>query len=266
MFPKRDMKLPEIQRVNILGVNVSAINMALALKSIDDWIMLKESHYVCVTGVHGIMECQRNESLRSIHNEAGLVTPDGMPLVWLSWWKGYKQVQRVYGPDLMLAVFAESVEKGYRHFLYGGGEGIAEKLAIQLSNRFPGIKITGFYSPPFRDLSLEEECNLKEMLHDAEPDIIWVGLSTPKQERWMAKYIDELNTTVLIGVGAAFDFLSGSKKQAPYWMQRSGLEWLFRLLSEPGRLWKRYLFNIPAFVILIFMQRLGLKRFGGMFR
>jgi N-acetylglucosaminyldiphosphoundecaprenol N-acetyl-beta-D-mannosaminyltransferase len=246
---------------NVLGVKVSAINMEMAVDTIDGWIKDRRKHYVTVTGVHGVMECQRDESLRDIHNRAGMVTPDGMPLVWLTKAKGFNHVERVYGPDLMLAVCAKSEAEGYRHFFYGGAAYVPEKLASKLRQRFPKLEIVGTYSPPFRPLNADERSEIVQQINDAKPDIVWVGLSTPKQERWMSDFTPQLEVAVLIGVGAAFDFHAGLKPQAPYWMQRSGLEWLFRLMAEPHRLWKRYLVNNPAFVTLVALQTLGLKRY-----
>jgi N-acetylglucosaminyldiphosphoundecaprenol N-acetyl-beta-D-mannosaminyltransferase len=246
-----------IARINILGVEVSAINMEVALRTIEAWIVHREPHYVCVTGVHGIMESQRDEEVRCMHNAAGLVTPDGMPLVWLSRLMGFRHVERVYGPDLMLAVCAYSLKQGYRHFFYGGAPGVPERLAIQLQSRFDGLQVSGVYSPPFRPLTPEEDQAVVERINATTADILWVGISTPKQERWMAEHVTRLNTPVIIGVGAAFDFLAGLKRQAPHWMQRSGLEWLFRLLTEPRRLGRRYLMNNPWFLWLILRQFLG---------
>jgi len=247
-------------RVNVLGVGVSAINIADALANIDRWIATGAHRYVCVTGVHGVMESQRDPALRDIHNRAGLVTPDGMPLVWLSWLHGHDQVERVYGPDLMLACCAASVTKGYRHFFYGGGTGVPELLVARLQQRFPGLTVAGTWSPPFRELSEAEEEALSARIAAARPDIVWVGLSTPKQERWMARYVGRLRVPVLIGVGAAFDMHAGVKKQAPRWMQRSGLEWLFRLATEPRRLGRRYLINNPWFVWRLLLQSAGMVR------
>lgn len=250
-----------IERVNILGVAVSAINPETAIETIEGWITTGEQHYVCVTGVHGVMESHADEQLRGIHNRAGLVTPDGMPLVWLSRLKGFPDVRRVYGPDLMLAICERSVRKGYSHYLYGGAEGIPERLAAALGERFPGIQIAGTCSPPFRPLTEEEALQIVNDINQSGAEFLWVGLGTPKQERWMAETIQRLQTPVLIGVGAAFDFLTGIKPQAPYWMQRSGLEWLFRMITEPRRLWRRYLINNPLFLLRIAAQWLGLKRY-----
>ena len=249
------------ERVNVLGVGISAITMADALAMIDTWIATGASRYVCVTGVHGVMESQADPALRKIHNCAGLVTPDGMPMVWLSRLHGHRRVERVYGPDLLLACCEASVAKGYRHFLYGGGEGVPERLAARLQTRFPGLIIAGTWSPPFRELTGTEEQAMIDTIASAQPDIIWIGLSTPKQERWMARYVGRLPAAVLIGVGAAFDIHAGVKKQAPPWMQRSGLEWLFRLATEPRRLWRRYLTNNPRFVWRLLLQLSGAVRY-----
>ena len=248
------------KRVNVLGVGVSAITIADALTLIDQWIATAANRYVCVTGVHGVMESFRDPALRDIHNRAGVVAPDGMPLVWLSWLAGHGHVERVYGPDLMLACCQASVSRGYRHYFYGGAPGVPERLAARLRERFAGLNIAGTWSPPFGELSAAEEQAMIERITLADPDIIWVGLSTPKQERWMARYAGRLSVPVLIGVGAAFDFHAGLKRQAPRWMQRSGLEWLFRLATEPRRLWRRYLINNPWFVWRVLLQLSGIVR------
>jgi N-acetylglucosaminyldiphosphoundecaprenol N-acetyl-beta-D-mannosaminyltransferase len=248
-------------RTNVLGVGVSAIDMADALRAIEAWIANRTPRYVCVTGVHGVMESQRDPDLRRIHNQAGLVTPDGMPLVWLSRLAGHRRVRRVYGPDLMLECCARSVEHGWRHFFYGGDEGVPELLAERLRERFPGLSVVGTYSPPFRPLTEAEDAEIVQRIRDTRPDFVWVGLSTPKQERWMRAHVESLGAPVLLGVGAAFDFHAGLKRQAPRWMQRSGLEWLFRMMTEPRRLWRRYCVNNPLFVGAVLLQALGLRRF-----
>jgi N-acetylglucosaminyldiphosphoundecaprenol N-acetyl-beta-D-mannosaminyltransferase len=257
-----------MQRTNILGVGVSAVNMALALQAIDEWIDQRAPSYVCVTGVHGVMESQRDDGLRRIHNAAGMVTPDGIPMVWLSRMHGHAHVERVYGPDLMLAacgITGEARRAGiaverYRHFLYGGTDDTLARLSARLIERNPRLQIVGAYAPPFRPLTAAEDDAVIATINGARPDLVWVGLSTPKQERWMAEHVGKLSAPALIGVGAAFDFHSGSKRQAPVWMQRSGLEWLFRLSTEPGRLWKRYLVNNPTFVMLVVAQATGVRR------
>ncbi len=250
-----------IERTNVLGVGISAINIPMALKTLDAWIERKYRTYVCITGVHGVMESQTDPELRKIHNQAGLVTPDGMPMVWMSRLAGHKHVDRVYGPDLMLAVCEVSTEKGYRHFFYGGNEGVPELLRDKLQQKFPGLQVVGTYSPPFRPLTPEEDAAIVAQINAAQPDIVWVGLSTPKQERWMAAHLGKVQAPVMVGVGAAFDFHAGLKQQAPRWMQRSGMEWFFRMVSEPKRLARRYLQNNPRFVIAVLMQLLGLRRY-----
>lgn len=250
-----------IKKVNILGVGVSSINPTLALEAINQWIAGEVRTYVCVRDVHGVVCCWSDASLRKIHNQAGMVTPDGMPLTWICRLKGQAQVRRVYGPELMAAACEDGIAKGYRHFLYGGAPGVVEKLSERLRVRFPGLQVCGVWTPPFRALTPDEDRAVVEAINAARPDIVWVGLSTPKQEFWMHAHRSRLQAPLLIGVGAAFDFHAGTKPQAPRWMQRSGLEWLFRLCSEPVRLAPRYLKIIPLFLLLIVLQLTGLCRF-----
>jgi N-acetylglucosaminyldiphosphoundecaprenol N-acetyl-beta-D-mannosaminyltransferase len=249
-------------RVDVLGVGVSATTIDDTLRVIEGWIAQREPHYVCVSGMHGVMESQQDQDLRRIHNHAGLVTPDGMPLVWLCWLKGYPRVERVYGPDLMLALCQRSAAKGYRHYFYGASPAVLQALTRRLLDQYPGLIVAGSYAPPFRPLEPTEQEFVVQQIRHANPDILWVGLSTPKQERWMAQHLERLGVPVLIGVGAAFDFHSGFKRQAPRWMQQNGLEWLFRLLSEPRRLSRRYLVNIPLFAWYLTLHALGLRRPG----
>lgn len=248
------------QRVNVLGVGVSLVNMDSALDEIDQLIRDGDRSYVCVCSVHGVMECQRSDELRRIFNSAGMVTPDGMPLVWLARGRD-PQVSRVYGPDLMLAEFAQSVAAGHRHFLYGGGPGVSDRLAAAMRQKFPGLDVVGTLEPPFAPLDQLASPETAAAINASRPDVVWVGISSPKQERWMARMRPLLDAPVLIGVGAAFDFHSGMVRQAPRWMQRSGLEWLFRLITEPRRLWRRYLVNNPWFVWALALQRLGIRRY-----
>jgi len=251
----------QFQRVNVLGVGVSAINLDLALAAVKQALAQKTRGYVCITGVHGVMEAQQDESLRSILNRSFLNTPDGMPMVWLGRLKGFRQMDRVYGPDLMLLICEATRDMEYTHFLCGGGEGVARELKQKLEARFPGVKIAGTYTPPFRPLNPEEETGLIKTVNEIKPDIIWVGLSTPKQEKFMASHLDKFDTTLMFGVGAAFDFHAGRLRQAPRWMQRGGLEWLFRLGCEPRRLWRRYLRNNPLFAFRVLCQLTGLKKY-----
>jgi N-acetylglucosaminyldiphosphoundecaprenol N-acetyl-beta-D-mannosaminyltransferase len=248
-------------RVTVLGVGLSVINLDSALAAVAAALAAKTPGYVCVTGVHGVMEAQDDPPFRAILNRAFLNTPDGMPMVWMGRLHGYRQMNRVYGPDLMLLVAEFTRTRDYTHFLYGGAEGVAQQLQRNLELKFPGIKIIGTYTPPFRPLTVAEEADLVQTLNAKKPDIIWVGLSTPKQEKFMAQLRGRLNATLMFGVGAAFDFHAGRVRQAPVWMQRSGLEWLFRLCCEPRRLWRRYFRNNPLFVLRVFCQLTGLKKY-----
>jgi N-acetylglucosaminyldiphosphoundecaprenol N-acetyl-beta-D-mannosaminyltransferase len=251
------MKYP---RRNILGVMVSVINIDEALAFIESCIKLKQKEYICVTPAHSIMDCQRDKKLQSIFNQSGLTTPDGMSVVWLLKLFGYKDVSRVYGPDLLKVVCQKGLPYGWRHYFYGGKPGVAEKLVGKLEQDYPGIQVAGRYSPPFRELSKDEEENVIQMINKSKADIVWVGISSPKQEKWMAAFTDRLEAPLLIGIGAAFDFVSGEKSQAPVWIQRGGLEWLFRLVREPRRLWKRYI-QYPQFGVLVLAQITGIKKF-----
>src|SRR6266851_1939557 len=237
-------------RGDVLGVNVSAITVDDAIATLQRWIDEGRREYVCVTGVHGVMECRCDPLLRKIHNEAGMVTPDGVPLVHFLRLTGKKRTQRVYGPDLMREMTVVSGRRGYRQFYYGGDVGVAEKLKETLVSSVPELQVAGTFCPPFREMTREEDRAVVDAINAARPHIVWVGLSTPKQERWMAEHLLRIDAPVMIGVGAAFDFLAGMKRQAPKWMQRHALEWLFRLCSEPRRLWRRYAYIVPGFAFL----------------
>ncbi len=235
----------------MLGVRVSCLTLDSAVEEVAGWVGRGEHRYVCVTGVHGVMECQRDPQLLQIHNRSGLTTPDGMPMVWSARWAGRREVSRVYGPDLMLAILRRAVECGWSSFFYGGGPGTAELLADRLTARFPGLQVAGTLTPPFRPLTPQEDADIVQVINDSGAQLVWVGLSTPKQERWMAEHVGRLRANALFGVGAAFDLHAGTVRQAPPWMQRSGLEWTYRLAREPRRLWRRYLRNNPAFVLTV---------------
>lgn len=250
-----------ITRTNILGVGISAITLPQAVETIARWIDRQERHYVSVCTVHTVMEGQRDRTMRQAVNRAGLATPDGMPLVWLSRWRSQTAVSRVYGPDLMLALCRLSVERGYSHYFYGGTTETSLQLVDRLQARFPGLKVAGTYAPPFRSLTAAEDAQIVAQINQAAPSIVWVGLGTPKQDLWMAAHRAQVSAPVLIAVGAAFDFHAGRVRQAPRWMQRAGLEWFFRLCQEPRRLWYRYLVYNPLFLLLITGQLLGLRRY-----
>lgn len=242
---------PPVPRVDVLGVEVSAVDMPRAVDEIASWVEGGQRHYVCVTGVHGVMESQGDAELKAIHNRSGLTTPDGMPMVWAAHYAGFKGVTRVYGPDLMLALCARAALHGWRCYLYGGKPGVAELLGDRLREAFPELIIAGAESPPFSTPTPEEDEATLARINAARPQILWVGLSTPKQERWMASHIDRLEVPAVLGVGAAFDIHAGLVPQAPAWVQRAGCEWLFRLAVEPRRLARRYLSNNPRFLLEI---------------
>jgi N-acetylglucosaminyldiphosphoundecaprenol N-acetyl-beta-D-mannosaminyltransferase len=253
--------MDQAARANVLGVGVSAISMAEAVEYSDRFLQTDAQGYICVTGVHGVMEAQTDEHFREILNSSFLTTPDGMPTVWVGRWQGMNNMGRVYGPDFMLELCRLSVARGYRHFLYGGKEGIAEELKTKLRSLFPGLEIVGIYTPPFRPLTATEEKALEQDLATLKPDILWCGLSTPKQERFMSQYCGRLPVKLMVGVGAAFDINSGNLKDAPGWMKQAGLQWLFRMVMEPRRLASRYLKNNPRFMFLILLQLLGLRKY-----
>jgi N-acetylglucosaminyldiphosphoundecaprenol N-acetyl-beta-D-mannosaminyltransferase len=248
-------------RANVLGIGVSAIDMAQALAFSERLLQGGGKGYICVTGVHGVVEAQHDPALRRILNASFLCLPDGMPTVWVGRAQGCRAMRRVYGPDYMLELCRLSASRGWRHFLYGGNPGVAQKLKNRLEVMVPGIHIVGTYSPPFRPLTSDEEKDLIARVNEAQPDIFWVGLSTPKQERFTAQYNQRLNTSLMIGVGAAFDIHAGLLKDAPEWVKHCGLQWLDRLIKEPRRLWRRYLTNNPQFLWWIGLQFAGLKRF-----
>ncbi len=250
-----------VKKVNVLGVGISVLNLASAVTWVAGALAGRRKHYICVTGVHGVMEAQENDQFRSILNQAGLCTPDGMPMVWAGRLRGHAEMGRVYGPDLMLAVCEWGETENIRHFFLGGAPGVAEDLAFNLKKKYPKLVVAGTYTPPFRPLTNEEQKALADLVASCRPDIIWVGLSTPKQERFMVENLDRLETTLMVGVGAAFDFHSGRVRQAPRWIQRSGLEWLFRFIQEPRRLAGRYIRNNPRFVWFFLGQWLGWRKY-----
>lgn len=251
------MTPPPVPRYNVLGVGVSELTLARAVELIVGARGSKGPGYICVCSVHGINEARRDPSFRRILNESWLTTPDGMPVVWM----GPRGVERVYGPDLMLAVCDAGRAGGTRHFFFGGNPGVATELAARLSARFPGLQVVGTFTPPFRPLNDEETKSLKSQVAQARPDIVWVGLSTPKQEHFMTGVGRELEAGLLIGVGAAFDFHSGRVRQAPRWMQRNGLEWLFRMGTEPRRLGPRYARIVSLFILRVAAQKLRLREY-----
>lgn len=244
----------------VLGVAVDAVQIPDVVAQMERWISAPITcHFVAVTGMHGISESHREDSFKEVLNAADLVVPDGMPLVWLGRYHGYALKRRVYGPELMQS-FCETTSARYRHFFYGGTPSVSTLLGQRLHDQY-GINIAGSYSPPFGPLSKQDDEQVTALINETHPDVLWVGLSTPKQERWIYEHRYKLTVPVVLGVGAAFDFNSGSVRQAPRWMRERGLEWLFRLLLEPRRLWRRYLIRGPEFVWNVTAELLSIRKF-----
>jgi N-acetylglucosaminyldiphosphoundecaprenol N-acetyl-beta-D-mannosaminyltransferase len=248
-------------KANILGVAIDAVNMEQALARIKTDLELRRKGYVCLAGVHGVMESQRDPILAKILANAALVAPDGMPTVWVGRHQGHLNMERVAGPDLMLEVIRREEFRGFSHFLCGGKEGVAEELRGQLIARYPELQIVGTYTPPFASMSAAQEKELISTINAAHPDIVWVGISTPKQEKFMDRFLPLLDTRLMFAVGAAFDFHTGRIADCSDWIKRCGLQWLHRLLQDPKHLWRRYLRNIPPFLFCIALQLTGIKSY-----
>ena len=248
-------------RYEVLAALISATNPATVVERVMRMVADREKGYINVCTVHTVLECVDDAGMAAIVNGGTLAVPDGMPLVWLGRRAGPKlDVQRCYGPDLMLAICEAGIAQGVRHCLYGGTPKALAVLEENLMQRFPGLQIVERISPPFRELGETEQQEMLARINAAQADIVWVGLGTPKQDLWMGANRAALYAPVLIAVGAAFDFHAGMLRQAPRWMQRCGLEWFYRLLCEPRRLWRRYLLGNPRFVWLVLRQRFGRHR------
>ena len=231
----------------VRGIRVAAIDIEHATDLIGHLAASAPGSYVTVTGAHGIVEFVYSESVRKAHQHAALAVPDGMPLVWLGRLLGFRSMGRVYGPDLIESVFSRRDLRHLRHFFYGSTPAVIEKLTTTLRSRFGEFTLAGAYSPPIRPVGFAEDESILSQIRESSADIIWIGLSTPKQELWLDTHMHKIGHGVGVGVGAAFDLVSGTTPQAPRWIQRSGFEWLFRLAMEPKRLFRRYLFIIPRF-------------------
>ncbi len=245
------------QPAHILGMRVDATTYEQASNLLCGWAQQKASKYVCVANVFNVMSAHDSRGFREVTNEADLVTPDGMPLVWCLKLLGHSKAVRVYGPDLTLALLDMSASLGLSVGFYGAASATLQRLQDVVRNRYPNLRIAYACSPPFRPLTADEDDRIVEDINRADVGLLFVGLGTPKQDYWMAAHKNRVQS-VMVGVGAAFDFLSGTKSQAPRWMMRIGMEWLFRLLTEPRRLWKRYLKTNPRLVLLFTLQLLGL--------
>jgi N-acetylglucosaminyldiphosphoundecaprenol N-acetyl-beta-D-mannosaminyltransferase len=247
--------------VEILGVPLALTDYERTIEWMDATIATGQRGYVCVAAVHTVMACQEDPELRAAVLGSDLTVPDGQPLVWAMNALGHDLSSRVYGPDLMARYCERAALTGARMFLYGGrNQGALVQLALNLRTRYPGLNIVGGYAPPFRALTGEEEDFVLDEINRSQADVVWIGIGVPKQEKWMAAMRGRLRAPVLVGVGAAFDFHAGLVSQAPSWMQSMGLEWAYRLLQEPGRLWRRYLRYNPRFVAGFLRQWLAHRR------
>jgi N-acetylglucosaminyldiphosphoundecaprenol N-acetyl-beta-D-mannosaminyltransferase len=253
----------EVVTRDVLGVPVAMVDYDRAMDVMDGLVERRERGYVCAAPVHAVMVAQDDSEMLAALRGSTLVVPDGMPLVWASNLLGESLSDRVYGPELMLRYSDRCAERGHRVWLYGGrDQGSLVQLALSMRRRHPGIRIVGGYSPPFRPLTDEEEANVVTQVNEARPDVLWVGIGVPKQEKWMARMRDQLEVPVMCGVGAAFDFHSGRVPMAPAWMQDRGLEWIYRMRQEPRRLMRRYLTTNPRFVGAFARQYVSERRRG----
>ena len=234
----------------VLGVRVHLLSMCQVLDNIWQWVERGDRcRFIVVTQMHGVMEARRDAEFKQIVNSADLFVPDGFSLVWAARHRGHKLKTRVPGPDLFLEGCRLAERRGYRVFFYGDAVETLEALTKRLKGQFPALIIAGFHSPPFRPLTEEEDAMEVQMINESRADIVWVALGLPKQERWMYEHRDKLNPSVLVGVGAAFKFVSGRVKRAPPWVRNYGLEWLWRFISEPRRVWHRVMIDGPHFLI-----------------
>lgn len=243
-----------ISFVRILGIPISIVSMEQVLALFESWVADRCDRSVVVRDVHGLMLAREDIKLWRAHEESELITPDGVPLVWVARMVGINGISRVCGPDLLPAACQHGLAFGWRHFFLGGKPGIAESLIERMVVKYPGISIAGFHSPPFRTLTEEEDELICAKIRASKADLVWVGLGTPKQEIWMLEHRGLCGGAIMLSVGAAFDFHAGSVSRAPKWMQYNGLEWIFRLVQEPKRLWRRYLVLAPTFVILALLE------------
>jgi N-acetylglucosaminyldiphosphoundecaprenol N-acetyl-beta-D-mannosaminyltransferase len=232
-----------------------------AMDVMDEMIERRHRGWVCAAAVHSVMVAQTDPAMRHALAAATVTVPDGMPIVWAANWLGEHLPNRVYGPELMRRHLDRSVERGHRVWLYGGrDQGALVQLALNLRRKHPGIRIVGGYSPPFRPLSGEENDAIAQQINDAQPDVLWVGIGVPKQEKWMVQMRPNVEVPVMCAVGAAFDFHAGRVSQAPHWMQERGLEWTYRIAQEPRRLLPRYLYTNPRFMVSFARQYLSEHR------
>jgi N-acetylglucosaminyldiphosphoundecaprenol N-acetyl-beta-D-mannosaminyltransferase len=250
----------QFRRVNLLGVEIDALDMALALSLIAERLRSGPKGYVCAVSVHGVLEAVRNQAVADALAQAAIALPDGTPTVWAGRLQGCRGIDHVTGPAIMREIFSQMEFRSYSHFFYGGQPGVAEELAAGLYRQYPWVKVVGTYTPPFRELTADEESQLISRINQLRPDIVWVGISTPRQDLFMRKILPHIQTRLMFGVGAAFDFLTGRIRNCPAWMKRAGLHWLHRLAQDPRRLWRRNLGNM-AFLWHLALQLSRLRAY-----
>lgn len=245
---------------NVLGVSIDAVNMKQALAKVHARLRQGRKGYVCFVDVHGVLEALKSQSVAETYAQAAMAMPDGTPTVWVGRIQGLREMSYVTGPGMMSEIFQRVDFACYSHYFYGGEPGVAEDLAATLCRKYPWTRIVGIYTPPFRELTNKEEVELIAEINRVKPDIVWVGIGTPRQDLWMRRMFPHLDTRMMFGVGAAFDFLTGRIRLCPEWMKRAGLHWLHRLAQDPGRLWRRNVRNM-AFLWHIALQILGFRRY-----
>ena len=253
----------DVDKSQVLGVQFIAEPFDTVMRAALEHLRSPERTcaYLCATGVHGVIEAQGSSEFRRILNRSAFNLADGMPIVFASRLLGHPRAERAFGPDAMWSILSETTDGEVGHYFYGGKPGVADHLASTVKTRLPGLRVVGTYCPPFRPLTESEKGAVARAINSSGADVVWVGLSTPKQERWVADMRHRLNVKLLCTVGAAFDYHTGSISPAPVWMKRLALEWLFRLMQEPRRLWRRYTRIVPAFLFLIGLQLSGLRKF-----
>ena len=251
-----------ISENEILGIKFDLINPQMVLHTIEKWRSNSEKHYITFTNPHSVLLCHRDNEMKMATTNAGLVLPDGIGIILAARILGYSHFGRISGPDMMLRLCDWGRKLGYRHFFYGGSENVANTLAKKLSDTYPGLNVVGTYCPPFKHVIEQEEAETINKINETNPDIVWIGLGAPKQEKWMAEHLGQIEATVMIGVGGAFDFHSGNIKRSPVWFRKNGLEWAYRFAQDPRRMWRRN-FDSPLFLSKVIHQLFTMKQKNG---
>lgn len=251
-----------MKRIDILGSKINSTNMKEVLSNIGKFIESNSStNYICVSNVHTVVTGMNDADYRNVTNSAFMAIPDGMPLSWVGRHRGCENMSKCSGPDVMEKLFELSEKTGYTHYFYGGSQETLDKLSEKLKIKYPKLNVVGMYSPPFRELTKSEDEDIVNKINELKPDVIWVGLGAPKQEKWMYKHVESIKSSIMLGVGAAFNFHAGTVKRAPLWMQNHGLEWFYRLVKEPRRLWRRYLVTNTLFIISLIKYKQKEKQY-----